>query len=292
MGMTIGIIAIKGGVGKTTIATSLAVDLAQRFNKKVLLIDANYSAPNAGLHMNIVTPEKTIHDVLAGRVRLTHAIHQAYGIDVVPGSYSYKREIRPLLLRDKISSIKKQYDFILIDGSPSLHDELLSTMLASDMLFVVSTADYPTLSCSLSAAHLARQRGKPIAGIILNKLRNPSYELSLEDIEHATDIPVVARIPDEEHHVRSLYLRIPSVRYRKNSAFAREIGALSSVLTHEPERVPIFTKLFPILMRKELVNRQLLKEQLYTSTLPAFPTKKVETVEPEFVIEEITQQKK
>ena len=291
MGVTIGIIAIKGGVGKTTIATSLAVDLAQRFNKKVLLIDANYSAPNAGLHMNIVTPKKTVHDVLAGRARLTHAIHQAYGVDVVPGSYSYKREIRPLLLRDKISSIKKQYDFILIDGSPSLHDEVLSTMLASDMLFVVSTADYPTLSCSLSAAHLARQRGKPVAGIILNKLRDPSYELSLEDIEQATDIPVVVRIPDEEHHVRSLYLRIPSVKYKKNSAFAREIGALSSVLTHEPERVPIFNKFFPALMRKEIVNRQLLKEQIYTSTLPSFPAKKVEAVEPELVIEEVVQKK-
>src|SRR3989338_3735711 len=292
MGVTIGIIAIKGGVGKTTVATSLAVDLAQRFHKKVLLVDANYSAPNVGLYFDIVTPTKTIHDVLAGRAHLTHAIHSRHGIDVVPGSYSYRRDIRPLLLRDKIASVKKHYDFIIVDGSPSLNDEILSTILASDSLFVVSTADYPTLSCSLSAAHLARQRGKPIAGIILNKLRNPAYELSLEDIEYATDIPVVVRIPDEEHHVRSLYLRIPSVKYKKNSAFAREIGALSSVLTHEPERVPIFNKFFPALMRKEIVNRQLLKEQIYTSTLPAFPAKKVEAVEPELVIEEVTQQKK
>ena len=290
MGVTIGIIAIKGGVGKTTVATSLAVDLAQRFHKKVLLVDANYSAPNVGLYFDIVTPTKTIHDVLAGRARITHAIHLRHGVDVVPGSYSYRRDIRPLLLRDKIASVKKHYDFIIVDGSPSLNDEILSTILASDSLFVVSTADYPTLSCSLSAAHLARQRGKPIAGVILNKLRNPAYELSLEDIEYATEIPVVARIPDEEHHLKSIYLRMPSVVYRNNSIFANEIGALSSALTHHPEQISLFNRLFPRLMRKEVVNRQLLKEQLYTSRILPFSVKKVTTVDPELVIEEVVRE--
>ena len=286
MAKTIGIIAIKGGVGKTTIATSLAVDLARRHGKKVLLVDANYSAPNVGLHMDIVTPEKTIHEVLAGKARMSNAIHEKFGVDVVPGSYSYRKDIYPLRLKDKLASVQKLYDFIVIDGSPSLNDEILSTMLASDALFVVSTPDYPTLSCSLSAAHLARQRGKPIAGIILNKIRNPKYELSLEDIEHATELPVLARIPDEAHHVRSLYLRVPSVMYLKKSAFAREIGALSAVLTHSPERVSFFARFLPTLMRKEVVNRQLVKEQLYLSTLPVFPVnnKRADGVEPEIEV--------
>lgn len=272
MGTTIGIIAIKGGVGKTTIATSLAVDIARRYGKKVLLVDANYSAPNVGLHMDIITPDKTIHDVLSGRARLGSAVHRKYGVDVIPGSYSYRKEIRPLHLRDKLNSIKHLYDYIVIDGSPSLNDEVLSTMLASDALFVVSTPDYPTLSCSLSAAQLARQRGKPIAGIILNKIRDPLYELSIEDIEHATKLPVVARIPDEAHHVRSLYLRVPSVFYRKNTRFSKEIHALSSLITCEPERVSLMTRLFPRMMRKEVVNRQMVKQQLYSSTVPLLPT--------------------
>jgi septum site-determining protein MinD len=289
MGVTLGIIAVKGGVGKTTIATSLAVDLARRFQKKVLLVDANYSAPNVGLHMDIVTPNKTIHDVLAGKARLQHAVHTKHGIDVMPGSYSYRREIRPLLLRDKLAVAKKKYDFIVIDSSPNLNDEVLSVMLASDALFVVSTPDYPTLSCSLSAAWLARQRGKPIAGIILNKLRNPRYELSLEDIEHAMGIPVVARIPDDEFHGRALYLRMPSIVYRNNTVFAQEIAALGATLTHHAEPIPFFHRLFPRFLRREVVNRQLVKERLYTSTLPTFFERKQLSTEPEFVIEEVMQ---
>ncbi|MEK6933507.1 MAG: AAA family ATPase [Nanoarchaeota archaeon] len=74
MGKVIGIVAIKGGVGKTTIAASLATDLANNCNKKILLIDANYSAPNLGLHMDILLPEKTIHDVLEGKIKLKNAV--------------------------------------------------------------------------------------------------------------------------------------------------------------------------------------------------------------------------
>ena len=171
MGKVIGIIAIKGGVGKTTISASLASDLANHYGKKVLLIDANYSAPNLGLHMDIVDPETTIHDVLAGKTRISRAVHPRYGVDVVPGSYSCTKKFNPLKLRDKIAVIKKNYDFIIIDSSPSLNEELLSTMLASDNLFLVSTPDYPTLSCALRAIKLARQRDKHILGIILNKIR-------------------------------------------------------------------------------------------------------------------------
>lgn len=265
MGKAIGIIAIKGGVGKTTIATSLAADLAQQRGKRVLLVDANYSAPNVGLHMDIVTPHKTIHEVLAGKARFLSAVHHRHGVDVVPGSYVYQKEFYPLRLRDKVERVKHLYDFVVIDGSPSLNDELLSTMLASDVLFVVSTPDYPTLSCSLSAARLARQRGKPIAGIIINKVRNPAYELALQDIESTMELPVVARIPDERFHVRALYLRTPAAVYKKSSRFAREISALSAALTAMPEQRTWWSRVFSRKERKEAVNRQILKEKLYKS---------------------------
>ena len=83
---------------------------------------------------------------------------------------------------------------------------------------------------------------------------------------------------------------MPSVVYRKSSAFALEIGALNAVLTHHPEKISIFNRLFPRLMRKEVVNRQLLKEQLYTSRILPFPVKKATIVDPELVIEEVVRE--
>jgi len=264
MAKTIGIIAIKGGVGKTTIAASLASDLANHYKQKVLLVDANYSAPNLGLHMDIIKPNRTIHHVLDKKAKIKSAIHNKFGVDVIPGSYIYNKPINALKLKDKLRKIKYNYDFVILDSSPSLNNEILSTILASDSLFVVTTPDYPTISCSIRAANLALQKGKPIKGIIINKIRNPSYEISLKEIEESTNIPVIARIPDDKKAIKSLFTRIPLSIYNKNSPFSREINKLNAALTGQPEKIPFHKKLFPRSFRKEQVNRQLLKESFYT----------------------------
>ncbi len=260
MAKVIGIISTKGGVGKTTVSAALATDLANHFGKKVLLVDANYSAPNLGLHMDIVEPEKTVHEILSGKGKLTHAIHTRYGVDVIPGSYFYSKKIEPLKLRDRVNELKKGYDFVIIDSSPSLNEEILSTILASDNLFIVTTPDYPTLSCSLRAARFARQRGKAVLGIILNKIRDPHYEIGLKDIEAVTELPVVARLPDDDSNMRALFNRIPISLYNRRAPFAREISKLSAALTNSKEKKPLWKSIIPLDLRREEVNRQLLRK--------------------------------
>ena len=120
MGKTLGFISLKGGVGKTTISAAVATHLAAAYHKKVLLIDANLSAPNLGLHMDIVSPQKTIHDVLHGE-SISSAIHLQYGVDVIPGNFLNNKDVNPMLLKDKIGHLKKDYDFVVLDSSPSLN---------------------------------------------------------------------------------------------------------------------------------------------------------------------------
>lgn len=261
----IGIISIKGGVGKTTIASSLASSLVNEFGKKVLLIDANYSAPNLGLHMDIVEPEKTVHDVLVGKAKIRSAIHKRFGVDVIPGSYSFEGRINYLRLGRRLKLVKDNYDFIIIDSSPSLDEELLSAMMASDNLFVITTPDYPTMSCSLRAAKIAKQRGKPISGIIINKIRDPKYEIGLDEIEETIGIPVIAKLPDDKGHVGALFMRIPFTIYNAKSAFSKEINKLCGALVGAPRKLSIFEKLFSSKFGKEEINRQGLNKSMYNS---------------------------
>ncbi|MEK6927156.1 MAG: MinD/ParA family protein [Nanoarchaeota archaeon] len=263
MSKSIGIISIKGGVGKTTVAASIASDLVNTYGKRVLLVDANFSAPNLGHHMDVLKPQATIGEVLDGSKKITDSLNNRYGVDVIAGGDFDFNKASIFKLKDRIDRIKNAYDYVVIDSSPNLNTEVLPTMLASDLLFVVSTPDLPTLSCSMKAAELAKNRGKPIAGVIVNKIRNPRYELSLQEIEKSTGIPVVARIADEDCHVKSVYSRIPVSIYDKKSNFAKEITQLNAAITGMKQEPSFWKRIFGSNMRKEEVNRGLLKDKFY-----------------------------
>lgn len=264
MGRVISLVSLKGGVGKTTLSAALAVELANRFDKKVLLIDANYSAPNLGLHMDIISPGKTVHDVLSrAGIRVSAAVHEKYNVDVIPGNFMFNKEYSPLKLKQKIAQIRRGYDFIIIDSSPSLNEELTSAMLASDSLFIVSTPDYPTLSCSMKTARIIRQSGRDISGIIVNRVLGRSSQVSLEEVQESINIPVVAMIKDDRRVAKSLYQRVPMPIYAKRSQFSREIGKLAASLVGLKEKRKLW--FWNKDMRKEEVNREILRESFYRS---------------------------
>ena len=264
MGTTIGILSLKGGVGKTTIAAALATNLTHNYGKRVLLVDANYSAPNLGLHMNIISPRKTIHDVLAGGEKISSAIHYEYGVDVIPGNFLFKKSYNPLKLKNKIAQIKKHYDFIIIDSSPALNEGVISILHASDQLFLVSTPDYPTLSCSMKAARFVKQNGKDIIGMVLNRIRGKE-EVSLEEVQESVGIPVVARVKEDDIVHFALHERIPATLFAKRNAFSREIDKLCMALIGVKENKSMLQKIFNDNFRKEQINREVLRQEFYKS---------------------------
>ncbi len=232
MGKTIGILSLKGGVGKTSSVVSLGASMAG-FGKKVLLVDGNLSAPNLGLHLNIVDPEKTLHDVLMGEANITETVINMDNFDVIPASIFSKGKINPLKLRDKLNYLKKYYDYILIDSSPSLNEETLASILASDEVLVVTTPDVPTLSMTVKAVKVAKQRGTPIIGIIVNKVHDKNFEISLRDVEKTAGVPVMAVIPHDVNVLRALSEFEPYTTQYSNSRGSEEYKKLAATLLGE-----------------------------------------------------------
>jgi len=132
-------VSVKGGVGKTTLALETASSLANDFDKRVLLIDANFSSPNIGLYLDLTNPEVTLHDALSG-IGLHNAIYEAHGFDVVPASLYYKDDVDVFRLKKLISRVKRRYDFVIIDSSPN-YKELIPVVVAAERIFVVTTPD-------------------------------------------------------------------------------------------------------------------------------------------------------
>jgi len=229
---TIGIISIKGGVGKTSAVSAIGNSLANDFGKKVLLVDANFSAPNLGLQLGIYNPEVTLQHLLDDKADLKTAIHETgYGFDVIVGAQVYKK-LNPFKLGEKLREAQKKYDVILIDSSPNMNEEILATMIASDELLVVTTPDHVTLSSTLQAIKTAKQKRTPITGIVVNKVFNKKFEVNVEDIEALTGVNVLAVLPHELDVLRALSNSMPSTM-NKYAETTREYRKLAGCLIGE-----------------------------------------------------------
>lgn len=265
-GKIIGVISIKGGVGKTTTVSNVGAALANKFGKKVLLVDANFTAPNLGLHLGVVNPKVTMHDVLSGKINAVDSIYNhEFGFHIIPASLVNK-QVDPLKLRDKIKVLKSYYDIILVDSSPNLSNEMLSTIMASDDLLVVTTPDYPTLSATMNAVRVAKQKKTPIKGLILNKVRNKKFELKLEDVEYAAETPVLAVVPDDTKVLEALQCTKPAVLHADGRDSTVEYTKLAAALVGEKhDDTRILPKLKNIVrkdMPRQDVNREVLVNEM------------------------------
>lgn len=261
MGKIIGVLSLKGGVGKTSSVISLGFCLAE-LGKKVLLVDCNFSAPNLGLALNVINPEKTLHHVLERSAQIKDAIHELDHFHVIPASIFKEPKINPLKLKDYIRDLKKIYDVILLDSSPALNDETLSVMLAADELLLITTPDHVTLGTTLKAVKDARERGFRVIGIILNKVYNKNFELNIEDIEKTIDVPVLAVIPHDVEAVKSVSLLKPWAERKPNSKGTIEYKKLAHVLVGEKYTA---NKIKNIINRMTPTRQEINREIFYTS---------------------------
>lgn len=264
MGKVIGVLSLKGGVGKTSAVISLGCAFAE-LGKKVLLIDGNFSAPNLGIHLKIINPDITIHHVLSNLESINDSIIKLenFNFDIIPASVFYKDQINFFKLKDKIKYLKRKYDFIILDSSPSMNDETLAVMLASDQLFIVTTPDYPTLSMTIKAVKDAKSRGIKVDGLILNKVYNKSFELKISEIEDSADLPVLAVIPEDINIVKSLSNFVPLMIQNPRSKGSIEYKKLAGVIIGEKYKPRGLRNFFRITPKRQDINREIFYERVF-----------------------------
>ena len=243
-----GVVSIKGGVGKTTTVANLGASIVTRFNRRCLVVDANFSAPNLGFHLGLIDPKITIHDVLSSRVPISQAIHvHDSGLHVIPACVS-GNGINPLKLKDTIAPLAKQYDVILIDSSPSLGMEVQAVVEASDELLIISNLEFPTISTTLRMIELAEELNVPIRGIVLNRVIGKASKVKIAYLESVFENSIISVIPEDVMVHNAIENRMPVVLYSPKSSAGRGFEKLSAILLGEEYQAGFFMELLEGLM--------------------------------------------
>jgi chromosome partitioning protein len=144
----------KGGVGKTTTTVNVGAIIAAEHGRRVLLVDLDPQgnlSDHLGLDPNLV--ENSVYNVLIDRVDPRVVIRRVHGLEVLPANLDLSGaememsalEDRSVRLREALSGLSGQYDYILLDCPPSLGLLTVSGLAAARNVVVAMEAEYLAL---------------------------------------------------------------------------------------------------------------------------------------------------
>ena len=191
MSKVIAIANQKGGVGKTAVASNLSVGLAMN-GKKVMVIDAD---PQGNLTSSLgIDNADELENTLASFIEREimeeqiepeeYILHNEEGVDIMPCNiklagmdYMIMNALsREHLLDAFVSSVRDEYDYILIDCSPSLNLVTINVLTAADSVIIPVEASYLSMAglqqllASIGSTKRKLNRKLQVEGIVINKV--------------------------------------------------------------------------------------------------------------------------
>src|SRR3990172_612685 len=222
----------KGGVGKTTTAINIGAAL-NSFGKDVVVLDANLTTPNIGLHLGAPFVPVSLNHVLSGKANVIDAVYEhESGTKIVPSSLSVKelQSINPRRLKEVGKRLKKIADYVIYDPAAGLGDEAIAAIDSSDELVIVTNPEIPAVTDALKASKVIGQMGKKIRGVIVTRVRNSKHEMPIENIKEMLELPILVIIPEDENMQEALVMKDAIIHTHPRSKAAKAYKKIAAKL--------------------------------------------------------------
>lgn len=218
LGTVVTFISNKGGVGKSTLATNVAVGLAQRHPGRVLLIDGSLQMGVAAALLD-VNPESTLSDAAAERDRLDEtmlrqiAVQTRFGVHLLaaPSDAVEAMEVDDTLISRVITLGRRAYDYVIVDTFPMFDRVVVATLDLSDRAFVVMENVVPTLLGAVKMLDVLERIGFPAEkqSLVVNRQQRVAGGLPLTDVAARLGRPIDHVLPFDRRVIAAANTGVP-----------------------------------------------------------------------------------
>ena len=201
----ISVFSNKGGIGKTAIASNLALELAEITKEKVALIDLNFQMGDITTFMDL-HPSLNLSYVLQNLDKINEEFllstlekYKDTNLYVLadPPFFKQAESISDKQIAKLVKLLKETFSYIVIDAEASFDSKNLSAMTESDYIFLVTIANLPALRNSQRCMELFERLGfsKDKVQIVLNRYME-NDEVSEHDVEEVLGRKIFWKIPN------------------------------------------------------------------------------------------------
>lgn len=219
LGTIITVFGVKGGIGKSTIASNVATALAQETRQHVALLDLDLQYGDDAVMLDVV-PQWTIADAAkeldpakphsieryltnhASRVKLLAA----------PQTPQEANSLTSEQIGQVLNMLASTHDYVVVDTSAQIDEVSALALDASTIVLLVVTPEVPCIKRTKAAIALLEESGytRDKVKLVINRA-DPQSEVPLAEIEKALNYPVHARIPDDRAVAKGISLGAPAV---------------------------------------------------------------------------------
>lgn len=227
----------KGGSGSTTIATNMAIVLHRLSGKRTLLVDLDLELGEVALllgaepRFNFVDMVQNFHRMDSGLLASYIEQHSS-GVHLLSAPFHPDRaevvsgdEIRRIL-----HFLRSHYDYVVVDTSKSFSPATLAAIDQSDLVFLVTNLDLPSLRNIQRGLPMLRRvlaRGEEQLRLIVNRYQNDG-DISLEDVRRTLGLKVFWTISNDYGAVVDSINTGKPIVLNGTSAYTKDIKALGA----------------------------------------------------------------
>lgn len=231
----------KGGIGKTTIATNLAICLTEITGKRVALVDLNLQLGDVTTFLDI-QPTYDISYIVKNISRVDEAFllstmekFEDYELYILadPPYAEQAEDISSEQINTILTVLKSIFDYVIIDTTSSFDSKTLAALDLADRILLVSMVNLPCIRNTQRCLDLFDRLNYPKEKInlVINRYL-PTDEISVEDVEDTLEHPVYWKIPNNYFTVMAAINRgVPINQIEDDSNIALNFKQLTKQLS-------------------------------------------------------------